>query len=87
MLGGRKALLHRFRVCALSLCVSNSHLAEVIFHIESKPQGVWHTGPLRMYHDQTATLYNQCLAQEHDESGGHEDNDGDNTIHLIEPPT
>ena len=40
-----------------------------------------------MYHDQTATLYNQCLAQELDESGGHEANIEDNTVHQIVPTT
>ena len=40
-----------------------------------------------MYLDQTTRLHNQCLAQEPDDSGGHEANDGDNTVHKIVPTT
>ena len=38
------------------------------------------TGSFTLYHDQTASLLNQCLAQETDESGGHESKVVDNDV-------
>ena len=39
-----------------------------------------------IYHDQTASLYNQCVAQEPEESGGHVAKVRDNTVGHIAPP-
>ena len=44
------------------------------------------TGHFKIYHDQTASVYNQYLAQETGESGGNEYIDGDNIFCQNIPP-
>ena len=39
------------------------------------------TGPIKIYHDQRASLYNQGFVKKPGERGGREPNDGDNTVH------
>ena len=62
-------------------------LCTSLFSLVGKDLSLRFTGPFKTYNDQTATLYNRCLAQETDASGGHKAKDGDNIFHQIVPPT
>ena len=56
-------------------------LCTSLFSHSGKPRGGRLTGHFNIYHDETASLYIQCVAQETDESGGNEPKVGDNTLH------
>lgn len=72
-------------VWALECAISNEHLAQVFFPIQEKVWGGKHTGPLMTCHDQTASVYNQCLSWGSDVSGEPKVKDVDNTVHQVVP--
>ena len=47
--------------------------------------GLHLTGPVKIYHVKISSLYNQYLAWEPDESGGHGAKVENNTVHQIIP--